>query len=758
MQQTQRDTRTHAHKAGGRHDSLHANYNSRQPLRSSEEVERNVPAVAAAAAAESVSLGHEALPRSHMVDAPVPRAGICAAAGREGDQRVSEPWQSKILQAKGEAAAEWSSRAAARYPTDSAALALFRLLHCGSQCKYNLLKTIFKRAHSHQRSVQGDWVPSRFCSITLGGPEEVRGGERGSLSLPLAPSSPTESRLASSLDMNDGCQLNRMATLDTNNNAPGGVISYIGSNGSSPSRTSPVSLCGSDSSNGSCQLSSQPAFPSYFPPSPTGSLVQDSGRLYGTSSTGLRDDASPSSSSSSSLSSSSSSYSSGGSPVGLQVAMDDGRRISPAKSTSSSITKLNGMVLLCKVCGDVASGFHYGVHACEGCKGFFRRSIQQNIQYKKCLKNETCNIVRINRNRCQQCRFKKCLGVGMSRDAVRFGRIPKREKQRMLAEMQSAMNNMANNQLSAQCPPEGLSTGHQQPASPLLCHQPQLAPRSPQQHAASPPQPSPCFAQFSQQLTPPRSPSPGEVMEDVISQVSKAHKEIFVYAHDKLATGPLAPVGSENSLSWESNWLSSGYHGNGPCHQNDNWNSGSAPSNTCHQNNMNGHRFCPSGYPSGETDPSVGQGCPQQGEPRDILLACPMNCHPHGRSGRTGQEIWEDFSMSFTPAVREVVEFAKHIPGFRELTQHDQVSLLKAGTFEVLMVRFASLFNVKEQTVTFMSRTKYSLEELWGMGMGDLLTSMFEFSEKLGALGLSEEELGLFTAVVLISAGGCPWA
>lgn len=78
--------------------------------------------------------------------------------------------------------------------------------------------------------------------------------------------------------------------------------------------------------------------------------------------------------------------------------------------------ELNGMVLLCKVCGDVASGFHYGVHACEGCKGFFRRSIQQNIQYKKCLKNETCTIMRINRNRCQQCRFKKCLSVGMSRD------------------------------------------------------------------------------------------------------------------------------------------------------------------------------------------------------------------------------------------------------------------------------------------------------------------------------------------------------
>lgn len=33
-----------------------------------------------------------------------------------------------------------------------------------------------------------------------------------------------------------------------------------------------------------------------------------------------------------------------------------------------SLLETGGMVLLCKVCGDIASGFHYGVHACEGCK------------------------------------------------------------------------------------------------------------------------------------------------------------------------------------------------------------------------------------------------------------------------------------------------------------------------------------------------------------------------------------------------------
>ncbi|XP_077171638.1 nuclear receptor subfamily 1 group D member 1 [Paroedura picta] len=626
-----------------------------------------------------------------------PSAQLRAGRSRGASQR----WQSPRSQAKGEAAAQ----PAPESPLSTAPLG------------------------TRSRSAAGSVTGAR-TSLALG--SSGGGGERD----PRVRSPP-------------GGQDSGMAAVDSNNNsAPGGVISYIGSNGSSPSRTSPVSLCGSDSSNGSCQLSSQPAFPSYFPPSPTGSLGQDAGRPYGSSSAGLHEDASPSSSSSSS----SSSYSAGGSPLGLQVAMDDGRRGSPTKSISSSITKLNGMVLLCKVCGDVASGFHYGVHACEGCKGFFRRSIQQNIQYKKCLKNETCSIVRINRNRCQQCRFKKCLAVGMSRDAVRFGRIPKREKQRMLAEMQSAMNNMANNQLSAQSPPESLPPGHPQPANPLLCRPPPQAPRSSPPHAPSPPQPSPCFAQFSQQLTPPRSPSPSNAVEDVISQVAKAHKEIFVYAHDKLAPGPLPPTTRDPSLAWENPWLTNGYRGNGGCPPNDNWNAGSPPRNACHQNNINGHRFCPSGYPSLETDPSARQGCPRSGEARDILLACPMNCHPHGCSGRTVQEIWEDFSLSFTPAVREVVEFAKHIPGFRELSQHDQVSLLKAGTFEVLMVRFASLFNVKEQTVTFMSRTKYSLEELWGMGMGDLLTSMFEFSEKLSALDLSEEELGLFTAVVLVSA------
>ncbi|NXS43699.1 PPARA protein, partial [Balaeniceps rex] len=69
----------------------------------------------------------------------------------------------------------------------------------------------------------------------------------------------------------------------------------------------------------------------------------------------------------------------------------------------------------CRICGDKASGYHYGVHACEGCKGFFRRTIRLKLIYDKCDRN--CKIQKKNRNKCQYCRFQKCLSVGMSHNA-----------------------------------------------------------------------------------------------------------------------------------------------------------------------------------------------------------------------------------------------------------------------------------------------------------------------------------------------------
>ncbi|XP_068593077.1 thyroid hormone receptor alpha-like, partial [Cebidichthys violaceus] len=73
----------------------------------------------------------------------------------------------------------------------------------------------------------------------------------------------------------------------------------------------------------------------------------------------------------------------------------------------------------CVVCGDKATGYHYRCITCEGCKGFFRRTIQKNLHPAYSCKYEACCIIdKITRNQCQLCRFKKCIAVGMAMDLV----------------------------------------------------------------------------------------------------------------------------------------------------------------------------------------------------------------------------------------------------------------------------------------------------------------------------------------------------
>merc|ERR1719468_201155 len=108
---------------------------------------------------------------------------------------------------------------------------------------------------------------------------------------------------------------------------------------------------------------------------------------------------------------------------------------------------------LCLVCGDRASGYHYNALACEGCKGFFRRSITKNQNYA-CKYGDHCEIDMYMRRKCQACRLKKCYAVGMRADCV----VP---EDQCLKKRLAKNKNSSETSPASVAPPVGSGSGHE---------------------------------------------------------------------------------------------------------------------------------------------------------------------------------------------------------------------------------------------------------------------------------------------------------
>ncbi|XP_069509286.1 vitamin D3 receptor isoform X2 [Ambystoma mexicanum] len=91
-------------------------------------------------------------------------------------------------------------------------------------------------------------------------------------------------------------------------------------------------------------------------------------------------------------------------------------------ATSTSITDPDNVFdknvpRVCGVCGDRATGFHFNAMTCEGCKGFFRRSMKRKAIFT-CPFIGDCRITKDNRRHCQACRLKRCVDIGMMKEFI----------------------------------------------------------------------------------------------------------------------------------------------------------------------------------------------------------------------------------------------------------------------------------------------------------------------------------------------------
>ncbi|XP_066424291.1 nuclear receptor ROR-gamma isoform X2 [Molothrus aeneus] len=375
----------------------------------------------------------------------------------------------------------------------------------------------------------------------------------------------------------------------------------------------------------------------------------------------------------------------------------------------------------CKICGDKSSGVHYGVITCEGCKGFFRRSERRGPSLA-CHRGQRCDIDRATRTRCQHCRLQKCLRLGMSRDAVKFGRMSKKQRDRLQAEVLEQLEKREKNRENREQTREHREQNREQTREQTReqLEQPETREnrekwekREQERAVPVPPQPPPAGR------CPPLSPA---VPAGCPSRAWPA-EEATRRGQDgdragTAGTGPVpqpgaggvpeSPAGLEIELLTQSVLLS---------HR-----------ATCHPRaeDLQGHRwatFSPEEIRAYQSQPMA--------------------------------EMWQRCARRVTEAIERVVEFAKRLRGFLQLSQHDQIVLLKAGAMEVVLLRMCRAFDAATGTVLFEG--KLAGPELFrSLGCPELVASVFEFARGLSALRCSESELALLSALLLLNAGR-PW-
>ncbi|NWX58007.1 VDR protein, partial [Promerops cafer] len=86
---------------------------------------------------------------------------------------------------------------------------------------------------------------------------------------------------------------------------------------------------------------------------------------------------------------------------------------------------------ICGVCGDRATGFHFNAMTCEGCKGFFRRSMKRKAMFT-CPFSGDCHITKDNRRHCQACRLKRCVDIGMMKEFILTDEEVQRKREMIL--------------------------------------------------------------------------------------------------------------------------------------------------------------------------------------------------------------------------------------------------------------------------------------------------------------------------------------
>nr|ASL70532.1 nuclear receptor [Brachionus calyciflorus] len=380
----------------------------------------------------------------------------------------------------------------------------------------------------------------------------------------------------------------------------------------------------------------------------------------------------------------------------------------------------------CKVCGDEASGYHYGVDSCEGCKGFFRRCITQGMNHQ-CTNNQQCEMTPFSRNSCQFCRLKKCFEVGMSREASRLGRRPKRVKDE--SDSATINNNNTNNIVNTPIKQDETSRN-------LLK-----------------------ISKFS--------PISETKSEDEKIKLLKKDKSIENFVPFKLDVDEKTIENTDQSESPESS--SSSSSSNSVLIQTDLNDSSSMTSMAQIQKENSQTRMHQIEMMTKLISYSDKYTSIERTNELEYIRTCIIDSHlriwpttfdkirrrymekPPNRLSDFSQ-MDNLFTHNLVSMITDVVRFCKNIPGFQQIQQHDQIQLLKQGSFEVIIVNSFMLIDAQNNLMLSFDMD-YLMDKctISKVPFGFFIMEIFDLGIEVSSLKLTDSEIALINALLIMN-------
>ncbi|XP_054280030.1 probable nuclear hormone receptor HR3 isoform X1 [Macrosteles quadrilineatus] len=432
---------------------------------------------------------------------------------------------------------------------------------------------------------------------------------------------------------------------------------------------------------------------------------------------------------------------------------------SPGHQHANNSIRAQIEIIPCKVCGDKSSGVHYGVITCEGCKGFFRRSQSSVVNYQ-CPRNKNCIVDRVNRNRCQYCRLQKCLRLGMSRDAVKFGRMSKKQREKVEDEVRyhrAAQQRAQQVEIPDTTGITSYGDGQQTPSSTDNLH---LFPSAGYAGGGGVYSPGTYGIyeghgggqiQYQDISTDPCGVDSTTYYPDTMHTVDTSSimgTTIPTGGGKCVTTGPghMAPRGAVGTVKLEAE------SGQGE----------PASPLVTFVDSTTSRQMEESSLPHPAQITELLSKTIADAHARTCLYSV-EHIHTMFRKPQdlskvmyykdmSHEQLWLECAQKLTTVIQQIIEFAKMVPGFMKLTQDDQIVLLKAGSFELAILRMSRYYELSQNCVLYTD-TLLPQEAFYTNDPNEqkLVALAFEVARGVAELKLTETELALYSACVLLS-------